>query len=213
MMLPLEFLVILHLFFQFTLLDLNTFDLSTPEWLTGIGTIVAAFIAVGALVVTLRQDKAARYLEFLKDVDFELSDHLEKEKNLEDLEQCLVYCYNYISICERILFLVYRKKIPKDFVDYYKEFFNYSLTMMWWYKSAYDDEHSPTESWPSLTSWILTKEMNPYPFAHLPKQMREELAMKDEKLTKISKGEIFDDLTKYLKKWKIKKEHEKNKNV
>ena len=168
---------------------------------TGIGTLLLALASIIGLIITLRQDRDARYLEFLKDVDAELSLHLEKEKALEDRDECITYAYNYIDICERILFLVTKKKIPYDFIKYYYDFFNYALTMMWWYTTVYDDEHSPTESWPTLTKWLFNNEMEPYPIAHLPKKMREVLTTeKSESVDKTDKNTMYDNLKNYIQK-------------
>jgi len=161
----------------------------------GIGAIIAALVSLIALVFTIRQNNNVKYLEFIKNVDEEFSNHLEKENSLKDREECLVYAYNYIDICDRILFLIKRHKVPQEFYDYYLDFFNYAITIMWWYSKIYpEDKHSLETSWPSITQWIYEKKGTPYPFMHLPKVMKDQLDGKG-----VDENSIFKELKKILK--------------
>jgi hypothetical protein len=157
--------------------------LQTPfDWniLVGIGTVIAAFGSMGFLIVTLWQARESHYLNFIKNMDQTLAEHLEKEPKLEGHDDSIMYAYNYINICDQIMFLIKNKKIPRDFYRYYLDFFNYSITMIWWYSTIYpEDNHSLKHSWPAITNWITHGNGgNPYPTMHLPKALQNELAKK-----------------------------------
>ena len=167
--------------------------------LVGIGTMIAAFGSIGFLIVTLWLARESNYLNFIKDMDQRLADHLEKEPKLEGYDDSIVYAYNYIDICDQIMFLIKNKKIPHHFFQYYLDFFNYSVTLMWWYAAVYpDDTRSLKYSWLAITDWIVDKnEARPYHVMHLPKAMQDELAKKgivpaDAEIYKQVKDKIMD---------------------
>jgi len=139
-----------------------------------IGTIIIAIISIATLIFTIRQNNDVKYLEFVKNTDNEISRQIEKELKLKGKDECLVYAYNYIDMCERIMFLINKRKVPRDFFEYYLNFFNYAITMIWGYAKIYpEDVHSLQSSWLSLKEWIFKKnEINPYPVMHLPTEMK-----------------------------------------
>ena len=152
-------------------LDANT--------LLGIGAIITSVISVIMVILTIGQYNKTKYLEFIKDVDLEISQQLEKETNLKDRNDCIIYAYNYIDICDRVLFLLKKGKISKTFYEYYRDFFSYAATMMWWYITIYpQDEHSIKNSWSSLTYWIVNENIEAYPAFHLPEAMKNEIGKK-----------------------------------
>lgn len=139
----------------------------------GIGTIIGGVATAGALIYTMLQDKKTRLLEFVKDVDAEIAEHLKNDEILKTRDECVTHAYVYLEILDRIAFLLEKNKIPKLFSDYYKNFFNYGITMMLWYVYAWQDRHTLEENWPSLIEWfkknrIEKKGLNPYPLTHLP---------------------------------------------
>lgn len=155
----------------------------------GIGTIIAAFVGIGGLIITIRQNRDSNYLEFINNTDKTLSEHLERGAELDkadkNREDRLSYAYNYVDTCERILFLMNNGKVPKDFFDYYYDFLNYGLTMMWWYGSVYKEDRRLTKAWPLMTKWVLQDGLkfikkksigkpDPYPLEHLPDGMIKE---------------------------------------
>lgn len=142
--------------------------------LLGIGTIIVAIVSIATLAFTIKQSRNINYLEFVKNTDIELSKQLEKELELKGKEQCIVYTYNYIDLCDRIMFLIRKRKIPQEFFEYYRDFFNYAVTMIWGYVKIYpEDEHSLQTSWFTLKEWIAQEdEINPYPLIHLPLEMK-----------------------------------------
>ena len=153
---------------------------------TGTGTIIVAIFTAGSLIYTILQDKKTRLLEFVKDVDSEIAEHLKKDEDLRTRDECVTHAYVYLEILDRIAFLLEKKKIPKLFSDYYKNFFNYGITMMLWYVYAWQDMHTLEDNWPSLIKWFKKngaepddkkkgvkpddkkKGLNPYPSEHLP---------------------------------------------
>jgi len=161
---------------------LDTFllgGLEDPNTYIAIGAIIAAFASVAGLIITIRQSRDAKFLEFIKEVDTEITEHLEKELTLKGEDDCIVYAYNYIDICDRIAFLIEKNKIQREFLDYYRDFFNYSVTVMWWYTTRHEDRHSLKLSWPPLIRWILKEEGTPYPVEHLAKEMIKFLSEKE----------------------------------
>ncbi len=160
----------LNTFLQTGITDFNS--------LVGIGAIIAAFVGLIGLLITIRQNRYVRYLEFVKGIDNELAQHIEKETKLDGREECIIYAYNYIDICDRVMFLINRKVIAKDFFEYYHDFFNYAITIMWWYTVIHpEDSYSLKISWPTITRWIAHQNNDaPYPVTHLPKEMQKELA-------------------------------------
>lgn len=159
---------------------MESFLLQTPDLFNdalsflGIGSIIVAVVSIATLIFTIRQNQNTNYLEFVKNSDLELSQQLEKELNLKNKDECIVYAYNYIDLCDRIMFLIGKRKIPQDFFEYYRDFFNYAITMMWCYSKIYpEDEHSLKSSWLSLKDWITQKnDCVPYPLMHLPAEMK-----------------------------------------
>ncbi|HUU47709.1 MAG TPA: hypothetical protein VMW55_02885 [Nitrosopumilaceae archaeon] len=146
--------------------------------LLGIGTMLLALATVATLIFTIRQNNDVKYLDFVKSTDAEISQQLEKELHLKGRDDCIIYGYNYIDMCDRIMFLIKKRKVPQEFLEYYLGFFNYAITMMWWYAKIYpNDEHSLKSSWLSLKRWIAQKnEINPYPLMHLPAEMKKILS-------------------------------------
>jgi hypothetical protein len=142
--------------------------------LLGLGTILLALASIVALIVTIKQNQKVGYLEFVKDTDLELSNYLKEELNLKGRDACIIYSYNYIDLCDRIILLIEKKKVPREFFEYYVDFFNYAVTVMWWYAKIYpEDQHSLKTSWSSLKNWIIdNNEMIPYPIMHLPSEMK-----------------------------------------
>jgi len=163
----------------------------------GIGTIIVAVVSIGTLIFTIRQSKNVNYLEFVKNTDVEFTKQLEKELTLEGKEQCIVYAYNYIDLCDRIMFLIEKRKVPQDFFEYYRDYFNYAITMMWGYSKIYpEDQHSLQTSWFSLKEWINQEgEINPYPLMHLPEEMKKILK---EKGIEINKNTVKNDLKEFF---------------
>lgn len=147
-----------------------------PNTYLAIGAMIAAFASVAGLIFTIRQASDARYLEFIKNIDTELTEHLEKELKLDGEAACIVHSYNYIDICDRIAFLIENKKIRPEFLDYYYDFFNYAITVLWWYTTNEEDNRSLEYSWPPLIRWIVRGEGKPYPVKHLPEKMVELLS-------------------------------------
>jgi len=150
----------------------------------GISSLLAGFAAVISLVVTLRQDRESKILAFLSDTNKVIAHQLEIEKDLKDLEDCIVYAYNYLDILEGIAFLRVRNKIPEYVARYYKSFFEYGITMMAWYasiperegSSAPYDKRNPSDNWPELVGWLANeRQMKAYGVKHLPPQMAKEL--------------------------------------
>jgi hypothetical protein len=83
------------------------------------------------------------------------------------------------------MFLIEKKKLPRDFLQYYFDFFNYAITMMWGYSTIdKNDKYSLYSSWPTLRAWILKDKRAPYPAQHLPKKMTE-LFSEEEKNTDV----------------------------
>jgi hypothetical protein len=159
---------------------LDVFLATDPfDWnaLVGIGTIIAAFGSIGYVLITLIQARESNYLNFIKDMDQRLANQIEKELELKGYDDSIVYAYNYIDICDQIMFLIDNKKIPRSFYNYYLDFFNYSITIMWWYTAVYpEDTHSLKHSWPAITHWLVSNDMvHPYPIMHLPKTMQNEI--------------------------------------
>src|SRR5574342_634351 len=101
-----------------------------------IGSLLAGVAAVIGLVWTLRNDRNTRFLEFIKDVDNEIADHLKNDEKLENDAECVTHAYVYLEILDRITFLLYSRKIPQEFSEYYKNYFNYGVTMLIWYVYA-----------------------------------------------------------------------------
>lgn len=143
---------------------------------TAAGVIITALM----LIVTIRQNRDTKYLQFIKDTDEELSEMIKEEPKLDSRDSCIIYAYNYIDICDRIMFVIKKGIISKEFFTYYLDFFNYSVTMMWWYTVTYPtDIHSLNSSWNMLTKWIkdenneFPSKAHPYPIMHLPQKMKE----------------------------------------
>lgn len=169
-------------------------DSSPPDFYTfaGIGTLIGGAATAGALIYTILQDKKTRLLEFVKDVDAEIAEHLKDDEDLRTRDECVTHAYVYLEILDRIAFLLEKKKIPKLFSDYYKNFFNYGITMMLWYVFAWQDMHKIEENWPSLIAWFKKnsierndgkKLLNPYPSAHLPSRAYQIIKILGEKDT------------------------------
>lgn len=143
----------------------------------GLGTLVFAIATILTLIYTIRQTRESRYLDFIKDIDKRLAEQIEKENDLEDHEQRLIYAYNYIDICEQVMFLIKKRKLHEDFFNYYIDFFNYAITLLWWYTTVYpEDKHSLKSSWSTMTDWIIFEKPEPYPLMHLPAAMKDELS-------------------------------------
>lgn len=164
-------------------MDSTFIQITDANSFVGLGTIILAFATAGGVIITalmliatVRQNHDTKYLEFIKDVDTEITEQLEKETKLANRDECIIYAYNYIDICDRILFLINRGIISKNMINYYQDFFCYAATMMWWYTTIYtEDVYSIKHSWPSMLDWI-SDHIIPYPIMHLPKQMQSELA-------------------------------------
>ncbi len=140
----------------------------------GIGALVTAAVSVIMVIVTVKQNNDTKYLEFIRNVDREISNHLEKETSLKGKDACIIYAYNYIDICDRVLFLIRNGTISKAFLEYYGDFFSYASTVMWWYVLVYPkDVHSIKNSWPSLIRWIVNENHESYPAMHLPTAMKD----------------------------------------
>lgn len=146
----------------------------------GVGALLAGFAAVLGLIITLRSEHEARLLTFFSEKDAAISLQLEIEKDLNGLEQCIVYAYNYLDLMEGIAFLRLRRKIPEYAARYYKSFFEYGITMMAWYTSIPEregsqkryDTRSIKDNWPSLVEWLGTmRNFTAYGVEHLPPEM------------------------------------------
>ncbi len=178
--------------------NLEIILLQTEDYLTfvGIGTLVAALAAVIGLIYSMWQERNTRFLEFLKDTDREISEQLQQQEKLEDLEQCLVYAYTYLDIMNRIAFLYTHNKIPKLFLDYYREYFNYGLTVMGWYTNVWEDKHDPTFAWGDMIKLFNDGkiEISPFHYEHMPDAMTNELS-KD-----INEEKFFTKLGMYIPK-------------
>jgi hypothetical protein len=177
----------------------------------GISSLIAGFAAVISLVITLRQNREARLLDFFSETDKAITDQLEIERDLKGLEECIVYVYNYLDIMERISFLRIKGKIPEYAARYYKSFFEYGITMMAWYTSIPEqegssrpyDKRSLSDNWPSLVEWLKKeqemarktkeKEMKAYGIEHLPPQMVKELDR-----CKVNRSSMFDEVEKSI---------------
>lgn len=155
-----------------------------------IGGLVANFSALVTLAYNLVKERNTRILGFLKDTDEEISRQIEKEEKVNDFNGCLIYAYNYLDIMERISYLQDARKIPKYLGEYYHTFFDYAVTIMFWYTTAYNDKHSPGDSWPSLIGWFKEHDMHPYEIRHLPDFMQQTL-----KRDKASPTEMLQEIS------------------
>ncbi len=173
-----------------------------PNMYIAIAAMIAAFVSIGGLIITIRQTRDARYLEFVNDTDEKLSEHIEKGDNVVGRDKLITYAYNYIDICERIMFLINKKKVTEDFFDYYYDFLNYGVTIMWWYTVMYDDKHPLMKTWHHMTDWVSYDQKSkpdPYPLDHLPDKMKEELPIREKEinkkdLDKTTPTEIYEQL-------------------
>jgi len=136
----------------------------------GIGSLLVLFL-------TVRQNNNVKYLDFIKNTDTEISQLIKEELTLKNKNECIIYAYNYVDLCDRVLFLIQNKAIQKGFKEYYFDFFNYAVTIMWWYSKIYpEDKHSFKISWSALKKWIEEEgEISPYPLMHLPEEMKKTL--------------------------------------
>jgi hypothetical protein len=164
----------------------------------GISSLLASFVAVMGLIISIRQDHDAKLLGFLSETDKTIANQLEIEKDLTGLEECIVYTYNYLDIMEGIAFLRIKKKIPEYVAGYYRSFFEYGITMMAWYSSIPEhegsskhyDKRSLSDNWPSLVAWLKNEhQMKAYGIEHLPPQMVKELDR-----CKVDKSSIFAEV-------------------
>jgi len=176
--------------------NLEVILLQTEDYLTfvGIGTLIAALAAVIGLIYSMLQERNTRFLEFLKDTDREISEQLQQQEKLEQFEQCLVYAYTYLGIMNRIAFLYEHKKIPKLFLDYYREYFNYGLTVMGWYTNVWEDKHDPTFAWNDMIQLFYDGEIeiSPFHYEHMPD------AMTDKLNRNVSEDNFFAKLGTYI---------------
>ena len=152
------------------------------------------------LYLTIRQHNNVKYLDFIKNTDIEISQLIKEELTLKNKEECVIYAYNYIDLCDRILFLVQNKTIQKGFKEYYFDFFNYAITIMWWYsKIKPEDRHSFKISWSALKKWIEEgNKIDPYPISHLPEVMRKALSEDGINLEK-NEHEMFEEIKEAFK--------------
>jgi hypothetical protein len=157
-----------------------------------IGSLLAGGVAVIGLIWTLKQDRNTRFLEFIKDVDGEIAEHIKNDEKLENYNECVTHAYVYLEILDRIAFLLDKRKIPSDFSEYYKNYFNYGVTMMIWYVFAWQDKHTIEENWPSLIGWFKKNTLNPYPIKHLP-------TMLDNKIQDLNCVDIFEKIINKLR--------------
>jgi len=169
-----------------------------------IGSLLAGGAAVIGLIWALRNDRNTRFLEFIKDVDKEIADHIKNDEKLENNDECVTHAYVYLEILDRIVFLLEKKKIPKEFSEYYRNYFNYGATMLIWYIIAWQDKHTLEENWPSLIGWFKINILHPYPLNHLPSMLGnrlEELKAVEEAeqfIEKITKKKLEDSIISEL---------------
>ena len=165
--------------------------------LLGIGAMITAVISVIMVIITIRQNQDTKYLQFIKDIDSEISQQLEKEPGLKGRDACIIHAYNYIDICDRVLFLIKKGKISKEFFEYYRDFFSYAVTMMWWYVTIYpQDEHSLKYSWSALIHWIVYENAVAYPAMHLPDEMKNEIGKEK---SVVDSTKLCDELKEMIK--------------
>jgi len=160
----------------------------------GIGSLVVLFL-------TVRQNNSVKYLDFIKNTDTEISQLIKEELTLKNKNECIIYAYNYIDLCDRVLFLIQNKSIQKGFKKYYFDFFNYTITIMWWYSKIYpEDKHSFKISWTALKKWIEEEEgISPYPLMFLPEEMKKTLS--DDKINlEKDPSEILAEITEVFKR-------------
>ncbi len=180
-----------------------------PDFYTavGISSLLAGLAAVVSLVITLRQDRDARLLGFMSETSNSISRQLENEKSLKELEDCIVYAYNFLDILDGVAFLRIRNKIPEYAVRYYKSFFEYGITIMAWYASIPEkegssktyDTRSLSDNWPSLVDWLRGEsQMNAYGIELLPPRMVDELNR-----CKVDKSAMFDKVRKSTGEFKV----------
>ncbi|MGI0009875.1 MAG: hypothetical protein ACREAE_00570 [Nitrosopumilaceae archaeon] len=185
---------------------------SLEAWAAIIGVPVAVATIAIPYIQALRQDRDAKYLSFIKEIDDELWQLIRAE--LKTSDQCIDHAYYYLEILDRVAFLIDKKKIPYDFGEYYQNYFNYSVTVMGWYTRVYNDKHTPEQNWPSLVKWLKDyHDITPYPIDHLPIRLIREL-IKNKIYTKkeIEEGadinKILEGLPEDIKK--VVKENQSN---
>jgi hypothetical protein len=160
-------------------------EIASFDWFSavGLGTIIMGIGSLLILFLTVRQHNNVKYLDFIRNTDTEISQLIKEELTLKNKNECVIYAYNYIDLCDRILFLIQNKAVQKSFKAYYFDFFNYAITIMWWYsKMVPEDRHSFKISWSALKKWIEEEEeITPYPLMHLPEEMKK--AFGDDKIS------------------------------
>ena len=97
-----------------------------------LGSGIVAIVLSLAFVMNrnaIKVDSDAKYAQLLRDLDKDITELENSEKNISSLNEFLDYAIDFTNNLERIAYLHNKKKIPDDIIDYFEYKFSYGMAL------------------------------------------------------------------------------------
>ena len=135
---------------SFVLQESNQTDVSMlPLIISG----AAAAGVTGGLILNWRkwrEENNVLYVKTVSEFDQQLAILTDKQAKLSNVDDAHAFTTQILNLLDRIAFLLNKGKIPKDFQDYFKNWFSFGLMMLEFNKKMSRRPDEIYSLWPAL---------------------------------------------------------------
>lgn len=142
---------------------------------------------------TLPAEGITEFLEVIRSYGKQLTELLDKERNLNTNLDFELYAMSYLDLMDQIAFLYKKKSIPEDVAEYFDNYFSYAKALLIWIQDKtgilidekrskieirlYDDKKTaiPQEirdEWIDLVTWCENRKIDASDIEQLPETMQ-----------------------------------------
>ncbi len=140
-----------------------------------ISSFTATIFAITLIITwkSIKENTRATHSQLLRSFHEDLTSRLNKNAILKTTEDCQRYANDYLNTVDEIAYLELNGKIPSHIATYLKRFFEYGLTIIYWYDDMVGEDFNEAskKNWPNYINYCKKNGIVANPDDKLPKIM------------------------------------------